>query len=558
LDNSIVRERPGIIRFIWDMFMVVVTILNLSLILFDMTYLRFRPTYYTYFPKAMEFYDPILGIEPHRMTHDYLKMINELSQIETFKDKKKLEERMLVLATEYEEELKEISLSKDGESIRLILDDLEKTKLIEEPSLRANTIFFLYRDGLKKVEKLISFGDYTQLSKSLKEMEKLFQLQTEEGRKKVIDSILERMDFQMVMIIEDNPYVAPGQMHLYKTMQSIIKDEYNRNINPEIDLTYRKLLESANYTRKGVPSTAIAFAWFWRDDNRTMVDKINFFQEKLHSYFDLNYYRVMDMNGKPMSRFWELDAPFYVLFLLEFIISWLIAIRRKTFIAWFFYPIYHWYDFVALFPFAEVRIVRLLRLYSMFLLLQSREYAKFGDDIITRTLRYYSNIIKEEVSDMVTIQILSDAQSEIRSGSSMDVVTDALNANRDQIKAVVIAKLGESGPIDRMGKLVSEALSSALENPNSSFQILPADMKQKLAKDLVLSIFQVMAKASGGLAESEPGKATVGKIIDFVLDEITASAQDEKLNKLNQDITIELIENIKKQVAVKKWLDTSI
>jgi len=557
-ESTIIRERPGILRFIWDMFMVIVTIMNLTLILFDFTYLRFRPTYYERFPKLLELYDPILGIEKHRMTHDYLKYVAELEELVKLKEEGKLQDELMQKLNELEEVFKSLNNQQNKPEINKLLIDVEANKQIENLTQKINSLVLIYKNTLKKIEAEVSFDEYTQLLSKLKQIEKLLKVQSPEGMQEEISSIFEKMDFQMVMIIEENPFVGSGQIHLYKQIQNIIKTEYNKNITPSIDQKYYKLLESKNYTRRKVPSTAVAFAWFWRDESRTLKEKINFFNNKFFPLFDLNYYRNLDMSGKPVSRFWELDAPFYILFLFEFFISWVIAIKRKTFIAWFFYPIYHWYDAVALIPIAEVRIVRLLRLYSMFLMLQSRNYTTFGNDIITRTLRYYSNIIKEELSDMVTIQILTDAQSEIRSGSSMDVVTNALNKNREQIKEVIIEKLSEAGPLNRVGELLSESISNVFSSNDSSFKFLSTDMKEKISKDLILGIFQVLSKSSGSFIQSPAGKVAIGKIIDFILDEVSASAKDEKLNKLNQDITIDLLENIKKQVAVKKWLDTSI
>lgn len=556
--NAVIRKKPGVFSLIWDILTIIMVILNLSLFLFDLTYLRLRPYYYDYFPRALELYDPILGIEEHRMTHEYLNYVNELKKLESFKDKTILESNLQSLEIAFERDLSTAIGNKSKEELLNLQRQIQLTNSIQDLAEKLNAKLIIYRNTLKKFASVLSFNDYTVLNNALSEIEKLSKAQTDAGKKELFESILQKMDFQMVLIIEENPFVGSGQIHLYKAIQQIIKDEYNKHITAEIDEKYRKLLEAGNYTRKKIPSTAVAFAWFWRDENRTLAQKLQFFDEKLYRLFDLNYYRVLDMSGKPMSRFWELDLPFYIFFCIEFFMGWFIAIKRKTFIAWFFYPIYHWYDAVALIPLAEVRFVRLLRLYSMYVILQSRDYYKFGDDIITRTLRYYSNIIKEELSDMVTIQILTDAQAEIRSGSSMEVITNALNANKEQIKEVILAKLSDPSPIARIGNLIKDSLRVTFQNQNSSVQFLPNDLKEKLATEVVEGIIQIITKSSKAISESYIAKESIGKIVDFILDEITQAAKDDKLDKLNQDITIELLENIKKQVAVKKWLNTSI
>lgn len=56
----------------WDVFMVWAAIINLSLILFDLSYLWLRPTYFHYLPVVTRIYDPVKGIEPHPLTRSLL------------------------------------------------------------------------------------------------------------------------------------------------------------------------------------------------------------------------------------------------------------------------------------------------------------------------------------------------------------------------------------------------------------------------------------------------------------------------------------------------------
>lgn len=61
--------------------MLQAVILNLHLIVFDLTYLTLRPYYLSHLPVVTEFYDPFLGIEPHRTTQDYLSLVDEYNRI---------------------------------------------------------------------------------------------------------------------------------------------------------------------------------------------------------------------------------------------------------------------------------------------------------------------------------------------------------------------------------------------------------------------------------------------------------------------------------------------
>lgn len=55
-------------ELLWDAFMVWVALINLGLILFDLTYLLIRPTYQKIVPPLVRLYDPVKGIEPHPLT----------------------------------------------------------------------------------------------------------------------------------------------------------------------------------------------------------------------------------------------------------------------------------------------------------------------------------------------------------------------------------------------------------------------------------------------------------------------------------------------------------
>ena len=60
------------LRALWDLFMVWVVIINLTLILFDLSYLWLRPTYFKYVPIVTRIWDSVLGIEPHPLTEELL------------------------------------------------------------------------------------------------------------------------------------------------------------------------------------------------------------------------------------------------------------------------------------------------------------------------------------------------------------------------------------------------------------------------------------------------------------------------------------------------------
>ncbi len=65
------------VRLAWDLFMVWVALINLWMILFDLSYLWIRPLYFHYLPVVTRLYDPVKGIEPDPLTSEFLEVFEE-------------------------------------------------------------------------------------------------------------------------------------------------------------------------------------------------------------------------------------------------------------------------------------------------------------------------------------------------------------------------------------------------------------------------------------------------------------------------------------------------
>ena len=60
--------------------MALVILANVSLVLFDLTYVRWRDVYVRYLPVLNRLYDPVKGIESHRVTQRYLVTVDALEE----------------------------------------------------------------------------------------------------------------------------------------------------------------------------------------------------------------------------------------------------------------------------------------------------------------------------------------------------------------------------------------------------------------------------------------------------------------------------------------------
>ncbi|MBK8398863.1 MAG: hypothetical protein IPL26_26895 [Leptospiraceae bacterium] len=440
-------------RLIWDFFMLQAVILNLHLIVFDLTYLTLRPYYLSHLPVVTEFYDPFLGIEPHRTTQDYLSLVDEYNRI------------------------------------------------METPDSE---------------EKKIAIQFFSQ-----------------------------KLTEQSMKIIEENPFEKAGLTANLQKMKYEIKLKY----------------ENATGIAPEKSSSKDALKWFWTYDPTTIKEHLAFFKEDIYPLIQPNYYRHYGLNGKYKDEFLKLDLPFFLLFLIEFLVQWWLAIKNRVYVAWFLYPMYHWYDVLGLIPMAEFRFFRLFRVISMYILLKNSNLTNVGNDIFTRTFTYYTNIIKEEITDMVTVRILSEMQEEIRSGASINLITSAVESRREQLKKLIIEniKKGLANPKanETIRKLLAEALVRSSNNA-STLQLVPSVIKETVTKDIGLAIFDSMNEVVISKLTGENGEENINLLIDNVLDDVILGSQDSEFNKLSEDMSVEILENMKKAVSIKKWVKAKI
>lgn len=547
---------------IWDFVMVMVVLANLTLIVFDLTYLWLRPYYYKKFPAILEFYDkPILGIEPHRSTEKYIKFVDTLKFLERIKDPSLHSQEFNSKLTEMKEAIQFVYTQDDVKLMNEKSLLLEKYSLVTKPGDISQDLL----DTEELFLDLLSYKEGEYISAHIEKLESdlllLSRVETEKGWKEEKEDVLSKMDYQMIHIVETNPFQASGQTENISKIKSNIKTRYDSVKTRDLDKDYRNLLSKSLGGQKSFPSTALVFTWFWRNPQSSMDEKFAIFDNEIRDLMGVNYYRHIGKNGKPVNNYLVLDAPFLAFFVSEFALSWFIAIRKKKYLAWFLYPIYHWYDVLGLLPIVEFRLFRLIRIYKIFLILKTSRIVPVGNDIISRTIKYYGNIIKEELSDMVTIQIITESQEEIKSGASLQIMTKAIDAHRDDIKRVVVRKLKESASNERLGELIEKTIAEILEKseigPNK-FGFLPKAWKDNLAREISSILYNAISQAVVATLDDESGVRSIENLVDYIIDELEATAQDPEVNKLNMGITVELLENVKKSVARKKWLDTKI
>lgn len=306
------------------------------------------------------------------------------------------------------------------------------------------------------------------------------------------------------------------------------------------------------------PADEDMFVTFWSLDELDEVKRRTQFNDQVRPLLKACYARKRSLSGHYVDRFLLLDLPFLILFVVEFLVRWAVALRRKTYQKWFVFPFYNWYEILGLIPLVQFRVFRLFRIASIYLRLRRSELTRIGEDFITRKIKRYSDIITEEIADRVAVRILSEIQEEIRSGTSVEIIQSALLAKQKEVKKAVLQSIRQTMSDPIIVENLSHLVQNSLKNASSQFaslKMVPRFIKETVTRDIGLAIFHAIIQSLSHPIPNAQDKDALEDILDKVLDDILRSLGENNAAQLFQDIALLILENTKQVVARKKWLE---
>jgi len=432
---------------LWDLFMVWMAVINLSLIVFDLSYLWLRPLYFHYVPVLTRLYDPVLGIESHPLSKE---LADTASEAETL----------------------------------LKLDP-------GAPGLQAR------------------LSELTLLTKR---------------------------------IISEHVFDRAGQHRSMVIIVRVIADEAGV---PTADLFQTQALEDAVRN-------------FWMAGPELLQHRFNLFNTKILPLLKENYYREFDRAGRLIDHFWILDLPFLILFWLEFVGRWFLALKRNTYAQWFFFPIFNWYDVLGLIPMRVFRPFRLLRAVSMYMRLRNSELSTIGRDFASRGVAYISNIITEEVSDRVALRILDEYAEEIADGTHLKIIAETMAPRRERIESILAEHcrilLTNEDTLESMRKLLRLNLRQAVESSKSLASVpLPKTVMKPVIRIVGEIILDTTLETIESTLSTEEGAERLSEVAASIVDSILRSPALDETFSLSEEISLHVIEKMKETVSIRKW-----
>lgn len=175
----------------------------------------------------------------------------------------------------------------------------------------------------------------------------------------------------------------------------------------------------ASRHRKPKLSSREAFDLFWSTQYLTPANwnrEMEWFNQEVKPLIETNFYRTIDENGQFTNHFWILDAPFVMLFFLEFLARTYYISRRYPSLRWLDAMFWRWYDVPLFVPFSLFfPVLALTRILPAAIRLHQSELIDLHE-IRDHMRRGLVADIAEELTEVIVIQVLNQVQAAIRRG----------------------------------------------------------------------------------------------------------------------------------------------
>ncbi|TVQ73057.1 MAG: ion transporter [Balneolaceae bacterium] len=264
-------------------------------------------------------------------------------------------------------------------------------------------------------------------------------------------------------------------------------------------------------------------------------------------------------------RFILIDLMFVSVFLAEFFIRWAMAVYQRIYHRWFFFPFLHFYDLLGCIPVGGFRFLRLLRIISITYRLQKNGIIDLSDTAVVRFIRKYHGILIEELSDRVTINILTDIQREVQTGGPVvdRIVNEVVMPQRESLvewmshRIEKVANDNYDGYREDIREYVQERINTAVDE-NDEFarlELIPvfgSMVRSTVEKAIADMVFSVINGIMQDLASSR-NRVLINEAADVLFDAILLKEEDTELNRLVVDTMDRSLEIVKQQVRVQQW-----
>ena len=271
-------------------------------------------------------------------------------------------------------------------------------------------------------------------------------------------------------------------------------------------------------------------------------------------------------NDRIHEHFLYWDLVFIAIFLAEFCFQWAVAVRKRNYARWYFYPFLRWYDLLGCIPIGSFRMLRLLRIISLMIRLQKMGIVDLTESRIYGFFEFYFNAFIDEVSDRVMIRTLDDFRRELEDEAPItrDIITRVISPQRDKLVEHLSRRIGHIAQrsYDKHQDEIREYVDSVIaESVKANAGIRNLDRVPLVGRAVVNQLRQsindivaeVVDRTVRDISAAENNRLvdeSVTVIIDAILED------HPELGGLGTRMSIEAIELIKERVRVQHWKES--
>jgi hypothetical protein len=288
------------------------------------------------------------------------------------------------------------------------------------------------------------------------------------------------------------------------------------------------------------------------------------FSRLLH-WLSPGFHQFYDQEIHPNASF--LDLIFVSIFIAELLFRWSLAIYRKTFDRWFYYPFARWYDVLGCIPMNGMfKLFRLFRLYSLISKLQRLGIIDFTSTFVYKKSSKYLNVLVEEVSDKVVLNVLSGVQREVDKGNPLieKIIRQVLLPRQEELVAWLNISLSNAVSLTyynhrtEFNLYLKSIIKRAVEENQEikTIALIPGVGKiiaQTLDSAIHNITFNVVDNAMEDLSKSRDLKGIEDITESLLQNFLKEHPENAQLDVLIRNLVLDVLEVVKKQVSVKEW-----
>jgi hypothetical protein len=171
---------------------------------------------------------------------------------------------------------------------------------------------------------------------------------------------------------------------------------------------------------------------------------------------------------------------------------------------------------------------------------------------------YVSNIIAEEISDVVSLRILNETQAEIRDDTHSRIFNRTVGQRREEIVEIAVSQVhsivANEQTQERIRALLRLNLEQAVEGSGALRTVpLPSAVLKPMVRGVGQVVLETTLQAVTTTLQSEEGQKAARELVGSVLDQFLRGPMRAELDLLSKEISVDVIEHMKRAVSVRKW-----